>query len=82
MIDLSFSLDRETNKNANACTASREIPAQHQSFDCHYEENIATCVQNKLRSINSAQKSFLTSKKLAPKQVFYHSSKKYLADTF
>lgn len=42
---------------------------QCQSFGYHYKENIATHVQNKLWSINSAQKSFLAPKKLAPKQV-------------
>lgn len=48
MVDLSFSLDGEKNKNAHTCTASREIPVQCQGFGYHYKENIATHVQNKL----------------------------------
>lgn len=48
MVDLSFSLDGEKNKNAHTCTASREIPVQCQGFGYHYKENIATLVQNKL----------------------------------
>lgn len=48
VVDLSFSLDREINKNTNTCTASREIPVQCQSSGYRYKENIATHVQNKL----------------------------------
>lgn len=47
----------------------RDIPVQSQSFGYDYKENIATHVQNKLRSINSAQKFFLAPQKLAPEQV-------------
>lgn len=48
VVDLSFSLDREINKNTNTCTASREIPVQCQSSGYRYKENTATQVQNKL----------------------------------
>lgn len=70
MIDLWFRLDREINKNAHICTASREIPMQCQSFGYPYKENIATHVQNKLWSINSAQKSFFDSKKAGTQTSF------------
>lgn len=48
MVALSFSLDREINKNTHICAASREIPVQCQSFGYRHKENIATHVQNKL----------------------------------
>lgn len=82
MVDLWFRLDKEINKNAHICTASREIPVHCQSFGYPYKENIATHVQNKLWSINSAQKSFWLQKSWHPNKFCSHTAKKYLADTF